>query len=259
MSKTKLKCEYCSNLITEKDLKCPNCGANCSKVIEKYKEEKEEEEKAKQEEQRQEAEKMLKGFGKSFSLFALIPIIMFIVVAILIITSFFSFGKDIKSENDNFFDDVEEQVEDKQEQVTVGYQETAKTKNANITLDSYEFYEYKSNEFPEQYNTKDGYQKIAFQVKIENKTDEEVKTVFDYKYSMKADGYKVDEAEYKVGMFTYASPGKENYPTIKNADIGPKETLQGYVNFTVPTNAKELTLRIGDYVTIKMDNPAYKG
>lgn len=259
MSKTKLKCEYCSNLITEKDLKCPNCGANCSKVIEKYKEEKEAEEKEIRDKQRAEAEKIAKKAAKTFGIFSLIPIIMFIVVAGIIVTSFFAFRNDTKTESSNFFDDVTETKEEKQQQVTVGYQETAKTKDANITLDSYELYEYKSNEFPDQYNTKEGYQKIAFHLKIENNKDETVNTSFNFKYSMKADDYKVEEAEYKTGMFTYPSPGKDSYPSIKYVEIAPKETLQGYVNFTVPTSAKEIKLRVGEYVTIKMDNPAYKG
>ena len=256
MSKTKLKCEYCSNLITEKDLKCPNCGANCSKVIEKYKEEKEAEEKEIRDKQRAEAEKIAKKAAKTFGIFSLIPIIMFIVVAGIIVTSFFTFRSSTRSNTDSFF---EEEKEEKQQQVTVGYQETAKTKDANITLDSYELYEYKSNEFPDQYNTKEGYQKIAFHLKIENNKDETVNTSFNFKYSMKADDYKVEEAEYKTGMFTYPSPGKDSYPSIKYVEIAPKETLQGYVNFTVPTSAKEIKLRVGEYVTIKMNNPAYKG
>ena len=38
--KIELECEYCGVPITEKDHKCPNCGANCTERIKKYKEQK---------------------------------------------------------------------------------------------------------------------------------------------------------------------------------------------------------------------------
>lgn len=258
MSKKSLKCEYCNTLIKETDVKCPSCGANCSKVIEKYKEEKELEEQAKLESQRKEAEKLAKKALGTFSLFSLIPIILFIVIAIIMIYGFMQF-RDTEFDMDT--SDLDEVVEEKpkQENITVGYKEKAETKDYTILLDEYELFEYKSKEFPDAYNTKSGYQKIAFHLKIENKTSKSMNTNFKFEYSMKADEYKVEEAEYEVGMFTYPSPGKEKYPSIKYTKVEANDSLQGYVNFTVPTSAKELKLKIGDYVTIKMNNPAYKG
>ena len=37
MGKKILMCEYCRHLIKETDVKCPNCGSNCSKIIADYK------------------------------------------------------------------------------------------------------------------------------------------------------------------------------------------------------------------------------
>ncbi|MBQ8131153.1 MAG: hypothetical protein IJ193_01530, partial [Bacilli bacterium] len=221
-------------------------------------EEREKEEQEKLEQQRKEAEKIAKKAFGAFSAFSLIPIVMFIIVAAIIATSFFRFHNNNKTPDSDFESGFEEK-EEVQQNVTVGYKEKAETKDYDITLTEYEFFEYKSDKFPDSYNTKAGYQKIAFLVKIDNKTDKALNTSFEFDYSMKADSYKVEEAEYEKGMFTYPSPGKDKYPSIKFTEVEANDSLQGYVNFTVPTNAKELKLKIGDYVTIKMDNPAYKG
>lgn len=47
MDKEIIECEYCHTLITENDTICPKCGANCSNVIKKYKEEKQKKEQEK--------------------------------------------------------------------------------------------------------------------------------------------------------------------------------------------------------------------
>ncbi len=257
MSKKSLKCEYCKTLIKETDIKCPSCGADCSKIIENYREEQEKEHQEDLEKSRKENEKITKSIFKTFIAFAAIPLIIFLIV--IVAMAFLTHNIFSRDEHEFDFGIIENATEEKQQSITVGYKEKAETKNYSIIVDDYEFFEYKSDKFPETYNTKEGYQKIAFHVKIENKTSKSITTDFVLDYSMKADDYQVKEAEYKTGMFTYPSPGREEYPTIQHTEIGENDSLQGYVNFTIPKNAKELKLKIGDYVTIKMNNPAYEG
>ena len=161
--KVELKCEYCDNEISENDKKCPSCGASCSNVTKKYREEKEN----LQKERRQEIDKNLK---KAVGISA-IPVVIFFI---LIISVFIFIGhlvsnqlkdvdndyteKEYDNDFDSFFDD---ESEDEEENVEVGYNEKAVTSDYEVVLSSYDLYEYDSNFKSER--TRDGYQKIAFE------------------------------------------------------------------------------------------------
>lgn len=254
MNNKELVCEYCKVSIKETDHKCPNCGADCTKIINEYKKQKQAEVDEANKKRREAQEKIAKKMGRSFTFVGLFSVAIFIIIigtfVFIAIRTQKSFHNDF---NSGFFDTSEK----KQKKVTVNYQEEAKTKDYNVTLDNYELYEYKSENFPDSYNTKNGYQKIAFHFIIKNNTDEELDTAFDF-FTVTADDYKVDTADLEKCMFCYTAVGKDSYQNLY-VDIAPGEKMQGYVGYLVPKNAKSLKFKVGDYVTINMDNPAYQG
>lgn len=228
-----LECDYCGVPITEKDHKCPNCGANCTDKIKKYKEQEEKEKERIRQENIEQSKKIQEEFNKPvkfvFAIAAAIIIFTFVMVFIGIFTT---------TKNDGFADDEEKE-------------------GIVCKQDSYELYSYVSDNFPEQYNTPEGYQKIAFHVVCENKGDEEERiTGFDVKLT--ADDYAVKWADLKVGMFEKAEQGKAEYPSLLNEDIAPGEKLQGYVGYMVPKDKKVLKLTVMDKTTT-LDNPVYEG
>ncbi|MBR6137846.1 MAG: DUF4352 domain-containing protein [Bacilli bacterium] len=239
--KIELECEYCGVPITEKDHKCPNCGANCTERIKKYKEQKAvetEEEKQRRIKQSEEIQKAMEApvkvvFGVAIGIIVLVMIIFFVAI----------FGAR------NTTHDVEGTVD-------AEYQEEAETKTMSCTMDSYELYEYKSDNFPESYNTPEGYQKIAFHVSCTNvsKTDIYISPM-DVKLT--ADDYPVEKANLKTGVFEKAVQGKASYPAITGNSIKSDEKIQGYVGYLVPKDAKTLKFSIKE-ITITLDNPAYE-
>lgn len=66
--KTELFCEYCNSELGENDKKCPNCGADCSKITYNYRKEKENIENEKKEEMNKSAKKVAKVVGTTFLL-----------------------------------------------------------------------------------------------------------------------------------------------------------------------------------------------
>ena len=182
-----------------------------------------------------------------------------IIVSILGLVVF-SIFKQVTNKDNNVFESFEKSTnEDSNKKVTVKYQEKAKTNDIIVTLDSYELFEYKSDNFPEHYNTKDGYQKIAFHFIIENLSNETFNTTFDGKVSLTADDYKVSSTSMEKCVFCYTAVGKDNYESIQNTEIASSEKLQGYVGFEVPKDKKNLKFKFGDYIFITMDNPVYQG
>ena len=236
--KTELFCEYCNSELKENDKKCPNCGADCSKVTYKYRKEKESIEEEKKEEMNKSAKKVAKVVGVTFLLHQIFIPIIFIVIFIII-------GVVVKksiSSNGSF---------QKSSSVSVGYQEKAKTSKLTAKLISYDFYEYESNF--DNYRTKEGYQKIAFEFEIEN--------LYNFgefvKISLKADGYNVSESDINVdSAFATPKSGKGNYPKLNNY-MEANEKQKGYIGFEVPKDKKELLFKVGDKINIKIDNPVY--
>lgn len=255
MGKKVIECEYCHTLISEEDTKCPSCGANCSAAIKKYR--KEQEEKAKAEKDR-----LMQTFGdvanagtKSFKTAMIIIAIPFVVIPILIIV-FAVTG----SNNHEEFKEPEnplEQVEVKQEVVTVGYQEEAVTKDMKVTLSSYENYAFYSEHF-DHYNTPEGYQKIAFHFELENLTDHDISLWGSNGITLTADDYDVEETDLKSPGKSFATvvEGRENYEDISSGTVKANSKLKGYIGFLVPKDKEKLTFKVGDYIVIELDNPA---
>ena len=254
--KIELECDYCGVPITEKDFKCPKCGANCTDKIKKYQKQQETislEEKAKEAEY---SKKIADDLGKSMErpvkIFVGIVALMIIIVAITIFVNVSSF----KQRNNGSEPIGEEKTVVKENyNSNVGFNELGETAKCMVQLDSYELYSYVSDKFPDQYNTPAGYQKIAFHFTYENKRSSD-EYISSSDIRLKADGYKVDTASLKLGTFEKVETGKDHYTSIDGTYAGPGEKIQGYAGFLVPKNAKELKFSF-DGVTITMDNPVY--
>ena len=239
MSKKILECEYCHSMIGENDKKCPSCGANCTEIIKKYHKEKEIEEQKNKENADKVGKTVAKGVLLYYVISALIAVTIIALIIIFVIRPIYKEVKSQMSGNGSIFDSIKDSNKEK----------------IKVEIDSYEFYEYHSDYFKE-YNTKSGYQKIAFHFIIENVGKTEVDT-YDL-VSLKADDSIVEESDIEITPgFNNVVTGKEKYEDLGNNDIKPGDTLKGYVGFEVPVDKKELKFTIGSE-TIKMDNPAYK-
>lgn len=247
-----IECEYCHTLITENDTICPKCGANCSKAIKKYKEEKQKKEQERAEKVSNFQKEVYSSFKKKEKFGQIFSIIIFIIVVTIMITVFtriFS-NSSLLSGGSSFNEETEKSV-------TVSYKETAETSKIKVTLDSYDLYEYHSQYF-DNFNTPSGYQKIAFHFEIFNKSDEEMSTAL--LINLLADDSNVEKTSLELEKnFANLVKGKEKYEQIDYLQIRPNSTLKGYVGYLVPIDKKTLKFTVGNYITITMDNPAYKG
>lgn len=238
--KKELVCEYCNNEITLDDKKCPNCGANCSKVIKEY-------QKTIEQERQEELESVAKKAKPKLILSNLFGIGVALFIIGLIILAGVSIFKAIKSTGDFG------EGKTGSNKASVGYQEKARAGELEATLLSYDLFEYKSDHF-DHYNTKSGYQKIAFEFEVKNLSDMNN----DAEITLKADGYNVSKTALSIDSgFATLVQGKSDYPKIDTFIIDENDTQKGYVGFEVPKDKKELLFRVGDYITIKMDNPVY--
>ena len=233
--KVDLVCDYCGVAITEKDHKCPNCGANCSDKIKAYNKQKE----AEEEELRQKNIEMSKAIQKQMNapvkFIFIFAFAIFIFIFIMIIVGFTSFYSN--NEDDNWLGEDEEAAELK------------------CSQDTYELYAYTSDSFSSS-KTPEGYQKIAFHVSCENISDDSVMiTGFDVK--LKADDYAVEVASLETKPYEKVVQGKAKYPSLLNNTIESGEKIQGYVGFLVPKDKKQLKLTVKDD-TFTIDNPVYK-
>lgn len=251
-----LYCEYCKNGISLDDKKCPNCGADCTKVINKYKKAKEEEEKEYKDRVLDMTENAAKTVGTVFKIGSISSIIIFIVVFGFIIFGFvkvFSLANETSKNNSSLFD------EEKDEKVVnVGFNELAESKKFDVILDKYELFEYTSDTFPEQYKTPEGYQKIAFHFDLKNNLDEILTMAFDAKIVLTADDYNVEKCDTEACMFCYPISGQKEYKELENSFVPENSKTEGYIGFLVPTKYKTLKFKIGSSVVITMDNPAYQ-
>ena len=249
--KIELECDYCGSPIKEEDHKCPNCGANCNDKIKKYKKQQEKLEEEKKAKDAEYSKQVAEDLGKAVTM--PVKIIMFVAIfAFAFIFVFAMVGMSLSHNKNNPSSNTEEKVKD----VSAGCNELAETDDFSLLLDSYEFYEYRSDSFPESYNTPEGYQKIAFHFVYTNKRDdEEYLSISDM--HLTSDDYKVESAGLSTGVFEKAVQGKATYPTLLGSRVGSNEKLQGYVGYLVPKNTKTLKFTM-DHVTITMDNPAYE-
>ena len=233
--KIELECDYCGVPITEKDHKCPNCGANCTEKIKKYQEQENKEKERIRQENIEQSKKIQEDFNKPVKF-------VFAIAAAIIIFTFVMFFITIFGSHKGSIINEEKEIE---------------KEGIVCKQDSYELYTYVSEKFPEHYNTPEGYQKIAFHIICENKGDtEDMVTGFDIKLT--ADDYSVKYADIKAGTFEKAVLGKAEYPSILNEDIAPGEKLQGYIGYAVPKDKKVLKLTVKGKTTT-LDNPVYEG
>ena len=245
-----LECDYCGERITEDDYKCPKCGASCSHIVKKYKEQQErdalEAKRQAMEREKEEERKML----PTKMIIVFVSVIIFIT-ALMVFFHIFSLSKQDLERNPAGTAEVDK----KDEKMTVGYQEVAENATYSIQLAEYENYEYVSESFPNQYNTPQGYQKIAFKFVFVNKSMNSLTS--SHSITLKADGFQVEESNLKIGMFESVVTGKSQYPEFNGSLIAEDETFQGYIGYLVPKDKKELVFTFKD-VTIKMDNPSYQ-
>ena len=143
-NKVKLECDYCGVPIGEKDHKCPNCGANCTDKIKKYAEQKQQQEAIEQEKRIEQSKAIQKQMNAPVKGILIVSVCVFVLIVGFIIFSWINYNNKIT-------------------------ETVSKVPKAKVvcTEDSYELYEYKSDSFPKQYNTPDGYQKIAFNIVCE--------------------------------------------------------------------------------------------
>ena len=256
MGKKVLQCEYCRHLITEEDVKCPNCGANCSNIIKKYKEELAEEERIANEkvekertEKEEHAKKTAKAIALGFGITSLVPIILFIVSVVFIFGMVFFFGIREAKNNGTTKEEVSETVVDTKEELE-GY---------TISIDKYEFYEYYDKTFT-QCNTKSGYQRIAFYFTIENTGEKSIETYsLIYGIQLKANNEVVSSSSLRADdHFCNVRQGKKDYTKLSGTKLLAKDKLSGYIGYEVPTGAEKLKFIIDEDHIIEMDNPAYK-
>ena len=255
MEEKELICEYCKVSIKETDHKCPNCGANCTHVINEYKKQKRAKEEEVEQKRREMSANLTRDIDNSFKKVAIVIFSIVAIFILLIASVIYSQVRNSRDTFDNFgnFDD-EEKV------VTGKYQKEVKSNKIGVTLDSYEFYEHKTDKFPDDMedNTKPGYQKIAFHFIIKNNTKSVFDTSFDAKITLTADDYKVDKADLEKCYTCYTVTGKDSYQNLYD-EIAAGEKLQGYAGFLVPKDKKNLKFKVGDNIVITMDNPAYNG
>lgn len=246
MEEKELICEYCKVPIKENDHKCPNCGADCTKVIRDYKKYKKEQIISSD---LASSEEINKTFKKTGNVIGATFIIIILSVFVFLVVGIFAVYKVISNSTNST--------------ATAGYQEKIETGDMAVTLQDYDLYEYKSDEQPSA-NTPDGYQKIAFRFLIENKGHSELTSTFGFGIKLTADDYKVESSSLEKCSTCQVVKGRDKYESFDRFDINPKAKEQGYVGFLVPKNRKKLVFDIGDngfsdHIFIEMDNPAYKG
>lgn len=236
-----LKCKYCGSGITKRTTKCPNCGADLTDVIEEdLKKQKEEFDKRK-EHIANEYNKVSKKMSVVFISMGLFIVFIFIVVGFSIFK--FTDGHTSKSA----------------EKVTVEVKEQGKANLFVISCEEVEEYNMIAdfNGYTDGIK-KDGYQQLAFHIKMTNTSNKKIEFFFDdLEFVLLADGVQMKNSTVVENPhFRHEENGKkfEVLPT----SIAVDATIDGWVGFYVDPKAKELELKI-DNVTIKMDNPVYKG
>lgn len=251
MNEEELVCEYCRNGISLDDKKCPSCGADCTKTVNRYKKQRQEIEDKRNERVLSLVENSFKNINGMFKINYVGFIITFAIIIFAFIFVIGGISSSIKNRGvSSFFEN-----EEKEKVITVKYNEMAKTSKFNVILDEYEPYNYVSDQFSDL-NTPNGYKKVAFHFKITNNTDEDLYTFSDLKISATADDYALEEADLEVGMFCYVTEGKEKYSELPMT-ISSGSSIQGYVGYLVPSDAKVLKFKVGSVVNIEMENPVF--
>lgn len=237
----KFFCEYCGNRIdAEKDAKCPNCGASYKKNQSFIK--LEAEKKKLMQTHQENAQKVFNhvfGVFKFSRIMFFIPIVVFLIVivtAIIITSNKPSYNNndfDMPSHNDNDFGEIFEDMmggKEEQQNVVVGFDEFAETKEYKVKVTKYEVEEDIFNRLD------DDYEYVKFHLIVENLKDsnltkEDVNCIVD-----------------GIAQTNYYSSGYSDLPMFINKGL----TVKGTATFEVPKNSSSYEIRYGDYVTIKI-------
>lgn len=236
----KFFCEYCGCRIdAEKDTKCPNCGASYKKN-KKFIELEEERKKAKQKTSEYANAIMDNTMSamKFSKVIFIIPIIIFIIVFITMITHFVGVAKrNNQNSNNNNNTTIKDNTntstntEEKDKPVTVGMNEYGSTKTYRVKVTNYEVVTYWYKE------AKEGYEYVKFELMLENLTDSRLTRA---NTNCIVDG---------VAMTNEMSSGYSSIPLLIDSSL----TVTGEATFEVPKNATGYDIRYGDYVTIHIE------
>ena len=236
-----LKCKYCGSGITKRTTKCPNCGADLTDVIE------EQDKKIKEE-----FDKRREHIAEEYNKFSSKMAFVFICIGVFILLIFgyviFSFTRVVNNSS-----------KDKDKIVETSFNKEASAKDLSVTCDNLQEYDMIAD-FDGYTDSvkKDGYQQIAFHIKIKNTSDKRIDFFLDnIEFVLLADEVQMIGSSVKEeSHFRYEVSGKkfESLPS----SVAAGATVEGWIGFYVKKDAKELELRVGN-VSIKMDNPVFKG
>lgn len=250
-----LECQYCGSIITEKDVTCPKCGANCSDVIKNYRKALEEEEEAKKKLSKEEMEAMKKKSQEIQKAISIPFYLVFGAVFLIVIFTFFM-----------IFNNIRNQSSSNRDRDTVQgtlHEEAFDTKDEapkyNILVDQYEEYEY-YDDFFHDCNMKEGYQWVAFHFVIENITDETISTSSIVNHiSLKVEDEMANKKFLKADdHFCEVRRGKNDYTELPSTNLLAGDKISGYVGFEVPKNKEKMKFILDDDYVIEMDNPVYE-
>ena len=226
----KFFCEYCGCRIdSEKDKKCPNCGASYKKNATFIKHEEERKEKELQAEEF--AQKTIKSANRAKKLILIFFAVIFGIILLTTITSIFGFGIFGKKVSTSITNQVKDQITDDSKKITVGIDEYAKLDKYQVKVTGYEVDE--TNLYK---NLKDGYEYVTFHLMVENLTNNRIT---DENVNCIVDG---------VAQTNKYSSGYSTLPWI-DANL----TVIGDATFEVPIDATSYDIRYGDYVTIHIE------
>ena len=258
----RIKCEFCNTTYESKDhIQCPHCGAATGEnkiVQEQLKRDQEnrqkieahklEQERLNTEQERLQSERMKnqleaertehaikKGIGTA-------KIIALVIVGLLIMFGVVSCSISIL-EDEGFFDKYEEEWQQAMEEEEPEIQETLQSVNLNekatltkyaVTCDKFE----PINPYP--WNPAPNNEFFEAHFIVENLSDDTLE--FEANVTCIADGYQCKEPIPPNAM------GEE----LKYTYINKGLKTQGSLCFQVPTDAKEVIIKVGEYIEIKV-------
>lgn len=236
-----LKCKYCGSRVTRMDRNCPNCGADITDVLEEDNKKRKEEIDKKREQIAEEYNKVSKKMSIAFIGVGVIILLIFG----LIIYSVGKVASSTKKDNEKIIESF--------------INEQAKGKEFIVSCEEIEEYNMVAdfNGYTDSV-MKEGYQQLAFHIKLTNITDKKLDFFLDdIDFVLLADGTQMNESSVLENThFRHEENGKK-FETLSRS-VAANASIDGWIGYYVKKDAKELELRVKNIV-IKMDNPAYKG
>ena len=226
----KFFCEYCGCRIdSEKDTKCPNCGASYKKNAAFLKHE--EEIKREEIKNKDELEKNEKVVKSATNVIFIIAISIILLGFITMIISMIGFGKIGKKVANEISDTIESSINNQEEKITVGINEYAKTSKYQVKVTGYDV----ADDF--WYHPKEGYEYITFHIVVENL------------YEKSITREEVNCIVSGIAQTNEISSGYSSLPFYIQRDLA----VTGDATFEVPIDAKSYDIRYGDHITIHID------